>query len=128
MFFESHHATVSKILKLQFVVLVLVTAISVLGEDSTVVVSSFLGGITAFLPNLYFSYRMSLTKGQNAKVIVRSFYAGETRKILLTASLFALAFQYPEIRFLPMLICFVAVLSVFWLALLSSAHDFDNLK
>jgi hypothetical protein len=39
-----------------------------------------------------------------------------------------LAFQYPEIRFLPMLICFVAVLSVFWLALLSSAHDFDNLK
>ncbi len=128
MFFGSHQATVSQILKLQGVVLILVTAISMVYQDRAIVISSFLGGITAFLPNLYFAYRMSLVKKQSAKVIVRSFYAGETRKILLTAALFALAFQYPAIHFLPMLICFVAVLSVFWFALLGSAHDFDNLK
>jgi ATP synthase protein I len=88
-------------------------------------VSSFLGGLTAFLPNLYFAYRISLAKGQSAKKIVQSFYSGESRKVLMTCALFAIAFQVPGIEFFPLMACFVAVLSVFWLALILFVRDFE---
>ena len=96
---ETGYSTVSKILILQFIVIVFVTlCYFILGTEHSVV-SSALGGLTAFLPNLYFAYRMSLVKESGAKKIVRSFYSGETRKLLLTFSLFALVFQVPNVQF-----------------------------
>ncbi|MCK4842458.1 MAG: ATP synthase subunit I [Methylococcales bacterium] len=121
---KSDFSTVKKILKLQVVVIVIVSlAFSVLGTVD-MLISSILGGVTAFLPNLYFAYRMSLVKDRGAKKIVHSFYSGESRKILMTCALFALAFQVPNVQFFPLMVCFVAVLSVFWLALILFAQDF----
>jgi ATP synthase protein I len=122
---ESGYSTVNKILFLQAMVIVLVTlGFWLLGSEG-MVVSSLFGGVTAFLPNLYFAYRMSLVKEKSAKKIVRSFYSGESRKILMTCALFAVAFQLPNVQFVPLMACFVAVLSVFWLALILFAQDFE---
>lgn len=122
---KSGYSTVNKILILQALVIVLVTlAFSVFGA-AELAVSSIVGGLTAFLPNLYFAYRMSLVKEKSAKKIVRSFYSGESRKILMTCVLFAIAFQVPNVQLFPLMACFVAVLSVFWLALILFAQDFE---
>lgn len=77
-----------------------------------------MGGIVAFLPNLYFILWVFRANGQNAKKIVNSFYAGESGKLILTALLFFLVFQLPDIEFLPLLTGYVAALSVFWFALI----------
>lgn len=80
--------------------------------------SSALGGAAAFIPNLYFAFRMQRASGQEARKIVRAFYAGESGKLILTAALFALIFQIPNIEILPLLAGYLAALSVFWFALL----------
>ena len=122
---KSDYSSVNKILLIQFFVVVIVSIGFLFFGTLNMAVSSLLGGITAFLPNLYFAYRMSLVKEQGATKIVRSFYSGESRKILMTCVLFAVAFQVPEVQFLPLMVCFVAVLSVFWLALILFAQDFE---
>lgn len=80
--------------------------------------SPALGGVAAFIPNLYFALRIYKSAGQEAKKIVRSFYAGESGKLLLTAALFIMIFQIPTIEILPLLFGYVTALSVFWFALL----------
>jgi ATP synthase protein I len=55
--------------------------------------SGFVGGLIAWLPNIYFSYKAFRYSGARAaRDIVRSFYAGEAGKLILTALLFAVAF------------------------------------
>ncbi|BBL72878.1 ATP synthase subunit I [Methylogaea oryzae] len=81
--------------------------------------SSLLGGLAAFLPNAYFATRVG--KSQNKKTareIVHSFYVGETVKLVSTALLFSLVLQLPNVVFAPLIATFVAVLTVFWFALL----------
>jgi ATP synthase protein I len=55
--------------------------------------SGLCGGLIAWLPNLYFA-RMAFrfSGARAARQIIRSFYAGEAGKFILTAVLFALAF------------------------------------
>ena len=51
------------------------------------------GGLIAWLPNLYFAHKaFRFTGARAAPAIVRSFYAGEAGKLILTAVLFALTF------------------------------------
>ncbi len=122
---NSGYLTIKKILLMQILVIGIVTLGFVILGTENMAKSAVLGGMTAFLPNLYFAYRLSLVKGKSAKKIVHSFYTGESRKILMTCALFAVAFQVPSVQFLPLMACFVAVLSVFWLALILFAQDFE---
>lgn len=121
---QSNLSTVHKILLMQVGVIVVVSIGFLIGSTSSATLSSLSGGLIAFLPNLYFAYRMSLAKGRSAQKIVRTFYGSESTKILLTCGLFAIAFQLPKIQFLPLMVCFIAVLCVFWLALILFAQDF----
>lgn len=122
---KSGYSTISKVLIMQASIAVSVT-LGFLGLGTeAMAVSSIIGGLTAFLPNLYFAYRISLSKGESAKKIVQSFYSGESRKVLMTCALFAVAFQVPGVQFFPLMVCFVAVLSVFWLALILFVQDFE---
>lgn len=118
-------STINKILISQAVVIIIVSAAYLLLSSMGSASSSVLGGLIAYLPNLYFAYRISSVKGKSAKIIVRSFYSGESRKVLMTFVLFALVFQIPGVLFFPLMVCFVAVLSVFWLALIMFARDFE---
>ena len=121
---KSDYSTINRILIMQASVAIGVSIGFFIFGTQSMGVSSVLGGLTAFLPNLYFAYRISLAKGKSAKNIVQSFYSGESRKVLMTCALFAIAFQVPGIEFFPLMACFVAVLSVFWLALILFAQDF----
>ncbi len=111
-------STVGKVLILQILMILVVwSGFSMAGAEQQSV-SSVLGGAAAFLPNLYFAFRISLSKGKAAKEVVHSFYAGESGKLILTVLLFFLIFQIPNLEFPALLAGYVAVLSVFWFALI----------
>lgn len=85
--------------------------------------SGFLGGMIGLLPNAYLALRIYATKGKTAKQIVRAFYSGESIKILMTAGLFVFVFQLPNILYGPLFAGFIAVIFVFWFALLFSRTE-----
>lgn len=110
-------STVAKILSYQVLIIVVVSVGFVAGGWQKAF-SSTLGGLAAFIPNLYFALRVAGSAEQEARKILRSFYVGESVKLLLTVALFMLIFQIPSIEILPLLVGYITALSVFWFALL----------
>jgi ATP synthase protein I len=80
--------------------------------------SCILGGLAAFVPNFFFGIRIYKSLGRQPKEMLNAFYIGEAGKFLLTLVLFVVIFQLPDIKILPLLVSYVAALSVFWFALL----------
>jgi ATP synthase protein I len=115
---DSSLSTVTKILGYQALIVLITTFCFVIVAGQHRAFSAFLGGGAAFIPNVYFAFRIINTKGQDAKKMVRTFYAGESGKLLLTAVLFILIFQIPSVEILPLLFGYISALSVFWFALL----------
>jgi len=113
-----NRSAVSKIISYQILMIIIMTAGFALIGGRSYALSAALGGAAAFIPNLYFALRVHKSAGQEARKIVRSFYAGESGKLLLTAALFFMIFQLPNIEILPLLAVYIAALSVFWFALL----------
>jgi ATP synthase protein I len=113
----SGSSTVAKILGCQVLIIALVSLGFVVGGWQKAF-SSAIGGLAAFIPNLYFALRVAGSAEQDARKILRSFYVGESVKLLLTVALFMLIFQIPSIEILPLMAGYVAALSVFWFALL----------
>ena len=111
-------STVSKLLILQALVMLLTVSGFMLLGGRQAALSSGLGSLVALLPNIYFAYRIHLASGKEAKVIVRTFYASETKKILLTAALFVIVFQIRGVNILTLFAGYIAVVSVHWLALI----------
>ena len=111
-------STVSKILGYQLFIILVITAGFALAGGWQQGLSSALGGVAAFIPNLYFALRIVRSSGKPARKIVNSFYAGESGKLLLTVALFIMIFKVPNIEILPLLAGYIAALSVFWFALL----------
>lgn len=111
-------STVSKILSHQVLIIFLTTAGFSLGMGWPQGMSSALGGVAAFVPNLYFALRMVKASGQPARKIVNSFYVGESGKLLLTAAMFILIFKVPNVEILPLFVGYITALSVFWFALI----------
>ncbi|MGR8979630.1 MAG: ATP synthase subunit I [Gammaproteobacteria bacterium] len=109
---------VSKILIYQALITVMTASGFAAFDGGLMAVSAAFGGVAAFIPNLYFALMMHRASGQEARKFVRAFYAGETGKLLITAALFTLIFQIPNIEILPLLAGYLAALSVFWFALL----------
>lgn len=114
---ENPFSTVGRVLYFQLLVALLVTSGFGMVEGWNAMLSPFLGGCVAIIPNLYFAYKIYLARFQDAQGIVSAFYTGETVKMLLTGALFALVVQIPGLNFLALLMGFAAVLSVFWFAL-----------
>lgn len=115
---ERKLSTVSKILSLQVLIILAVTLGFYFAGGLQKALSPLLGGLAAFIPNLYLVLRMARGTGQEPQKIVRSFYAGETGKLLLTGILFFMIFQVQGIELLPLLAGYVAALSIFWFALI----------
>jgi ATP synthase protein I len=115
---DGKRSTVIKIISYQILIIIIMTAGFALTGGRTSALSAVLGGAAAFIPNLYFALRVYKSSGQEARKIVNSFYAGESGKLLLTAALFIMIFQLPNIEILTLLAVYTAALSVFWFALL----------
>lgn len=99
------------------IILLVIAAFFMLGNELSVK-SAFYGGLAALIPNWYFARKTNKHKGQEARKVVRSFYAGESGKLFITAIIFALIFQDPNIDVLAVLTTYIAALTVFWFALL----------
>lgn len=113
-----HRLPVFPVLLTQLAV-VLVTAAALWAWRGTVSgYSGLCGGLIAWLPNLYFAHKAFRFSGARAaQSIVRSFYAGEAGKLILTAVLFALAFVVVKpLEALALFGVFVLTQSVGWFA------------
>ncbi|AHA25221.1 ATP synthase I chain family protein [Pseudomonas aeruginosa] len=82
----------------------------------------------AWLPNCYFAYKAFRFSGARAaREIVRSFYAGEAGKLILTAVLFALTFAGVKPLMAPALFgVYLLTLMVSWCAPLLMGKTFTR--
>ncbi|WP_137886242.1 F0F1 ATP synthase subunit I [Pseudomonas sp. 2FE] len=88
-----HRLPVFPVLLAQFVVLLLAAVVLWRWRGAVSGYSGLCGGLIAWLPNVYFAHKaFRFTGARAAQAIVRSFYAGEAGKLILTAVLFALTF------------------------------------
>ena len=113
-----HRLPVFPVLLAQLVVILLAAAALYGWRGPVGGYSGLCGGLIAWLPNLYFAHKAFRFSGARAaQSIVRSFYAGEAGKLILTAVLFALAFVVVKPLEAPALFgIFVLTLSVGWFA------------
>ena len=88
-----HRLPVFHVLIAQLVFVILLTVLLLVWLGWVAGYSGFLGGVIAWLPNLYFARKAFRYGGARAaRDILKSFYAGEAGKFILTAALFALLF------------------------------------
>ena len=88
-----HRLAVFPVLLVQLLVLLLLALVLWQWQGAVAGYSGLCGGLIAWLPNLYFAHKAFRFSGARAaQAIVRSFYAGEAGKLVLTAVLFALTF------------------------------------
>jgi len=88
-----HRLAVFPVLLVQLLVLLLLALVIWQWLGAVAGYSGLCGGLIAWLPNVYFAHKAFRFSGARAaQAIVRSFYAGEAGKLVLTAVLFALTF------------------------------------
>jgi|SRR5690554_2969825 len=74
------------------------------------------GGVISLVPNAIFAvYAFRFGGARSASEVVRSFYAGEAVKMVLTIILFAVAFITLSEPWLPLFIVFSVVTFMHWL-------------
>lgn len=115
---ERQGITIGKVLTLQLLIISAITIGFLTAAGRHAALMCLLGGMAAFMPNLYLAARIQRAKDKSAKTVVSSFYKGESGKLVLTAILFYLIFQVPQIQIIPLLAGYMAALSVFWFALI----------
>jgi len=76
--------------------------------------SSFMGGVIFAIPQLYFGYKAYQVMGaRSAIAIVQNFYKGESGKIVMVGTGFALAFALVKpLDFFALFLSFIIVLFV----------------
>jgi ATP synthase protein I len=78
---------------IQFFLCVIAAVVVLLLVDLVAAYSILLGGFISIVPNGYFAWKAFRFRGaSNTPLIVKSFYAGETGKQVMTGVLFALVF------------------------------------
>src|SRR5690554_1949042 len=78
--------------------------------------TAFAGSIISLVPNAIFAvYAFRFGGARSASEVVRSFYAGEAVKMVLTIILFAVAFITLSEPWLPLFIVFSVVTFMHWL-------------
>jgi len=112
-------AAVGRVLAIQAAVLLALFGAVMAGFGWLAARSALLGGLIAFVPNAYFALRICRSREETPRRFVRRFYVGEAVKLVLTAALFFLVLQLPDVQALPMFLGFIAVLGGFWIALLT---------
>lgn len=113
---------VLKVLLAQLAAVFLMTVVLSVVAGWTAVYSAAFGGLVAWLPNVYFALMAFRYRGARAaRNIVKSFYAGEAGKFVLTAVLFALVFVSVKPLNAPVLFgAFIVTQMVNWFAPLVS--------
>ena len=88
-----HQQPMFRIIVLQAIVTGLIGLLFLLTQGWVAAYSAWLGGLTALIPNVYFTYKAFQYFGaRSIGVIVQAFWAGEMGKLILTAVFFAVLF------------------------------------
>jgi ATP synthase protein I len=78
---------------IQFLLCIAAALIALLTFNLVTAYSILLGGFISIVPNGYFAWKAFRYRGaRNTPLIVKSFYAGETGKLIMTGVLFAVVF------------------------------------
>ncbi len=82
-----------KVIVTQTIVTFIATLSSFALIDIVTAYSVFLGGMVSTLPNAYFALKAFRYRGaRQMPLVIKSFYAGESGKLIITAVMFALVF------------------------------------
>jgi len=110
---------VGRIIGLQILVTAVISLFSLAIWGATVAASAFAGGAIGFSSSLAYAAGMSVPPGSDPRIILMAQLRGEILKLALTVILFAaVLILFKGISTLPMLLTFIATLSVYWAALL----------
>ena len=110
---------VKRLLQLQMLTILLACALAWGLGGKGQAMSALFGGLIGFLPNVSFALIFGRKDPRkSAGQVARAFYFGETIKLFFTAFLFVIVFHLPGIFPLPLFAAFLAVMAVFWFALL----------
>lgn len=83
--------------------------------------SAFIGGMTYWLPTLFFLWRVSAYAGARAAMrFMAAFFTGEIAKIFLSAVLFLLAVKYLPIHIVYGVVGLIGAIIAFWVASVTS--------
>ncbi len=101
----------------QFLAMILVGAVGFMQAGQVAGVSAWLGGLIAWVPNIYFALRAFKYHGARvAQKIVHSFYAGAFGKYILTMAMFAIVFiKVRPLNALALFTGFVLVMAMYWI-------------
>ncbi|WP_163936382.1 ATP synthase subunit I [Paraferrimonas sp. SM1919] len=101
----------------QFISVLLCSSIFFVSLGVDALISSFLGGMIAVLPNLVFAtFAFAHSGASKADKVVKSFYRGEALKLVTTVLLFSLVFANVKVGFMPTFVCYTLALIVHWIA------------
>ena len=82
--------------------------------------SALLGGFIGFFPASLFALRLSTAKrmkNQNPGSLLAAIVSGEFIKIAVTIAMFVwVAFSYPDLQWIPLLVTYFVTLKCYWLA------------
>lgn len=78
---------------IQFFICVIAALVAWLLLDTVAAYSILLGGFISIVPNSYFAWKAFRYSGaRNTPLVIKSFYAGETGKLIMTGAFFAMVF------------------------------------
>jgi ATP synthase protein I len=99
-------------------IVILVAVLLYLIGSKTAGISTVLGGLVWFIPNLYFAYKVfpNTKAALTPQRIVRNFYRAEVIKLLLSALIFIVILKTFIVAMLPFLAGYAIAQITFWLA------------
>ncbi len=117
---QKSHQVAIRILLYQMGITAVVTLLF-FADSGTAAMSALVGGLISIIPNGLFILVTHRHGGaQSARKIMSSFYLGEVLKILVTATMFALAIIFLPAKILPLLLTYIACLGAYFMAGLAS--------
>ena len=91
----------------------------VIGGEPRTAWSALIGGAIGFSTAAIYARNIFAASGKEPRELVKAHYRAELLKLAFTVGLFAAAFiLYKEVSTLPLLLTYIATLTVYWFALL----------
>ena len=107
------------VLGLQLLVASCVTLAFVLASGLMAAKSAAVGGAIAFIPGAFYAWRLIVSRNADPSRLLRTHVVAEAGKLTLTFVLFAATFVWmKEVSAIPLFVAYIAVLLVYWLALI----------
>lgn len=107
-----------KIIKIQCIILLILSAVVAFVYHLPTGISFFIGGLISIIPGFLFGQIfLKRTGAREAKEVMNAFYSGEAVKLVATVLLFFLAFQWHGIVAVALFIGFIITQLLYWIFL-----------